>query len=112
MFHKIFYNENHDVNPEYYEYIKDSYVKVIVGEKENPYMFDMFIDNITSHNPLHIQVVEDNLNLQLEDDNDIINEAEDTVTMIKKYIGNLNLENTKPVEDLFYSLYNDALELE
>jgi hypothetical protein len=50
------------------------------------FWFDKFIENIESENPLDIQIVEDHLNLNLEEDSDIVNEAESTIDIFKKYI--------------------------
>ena len=116
MFHKVFYDDTEKSEQEIlkqdFSYIKDTYVKVVVKQKNNPYLFDVFVDKLNLQLPAHLQVVEDNFNLDIEDDSDIIDEAEDTVSIIKKYIGNLNLDNPKPVENLFYELYHDALSIE
>jgi len=116
MFYKVFYDDTEKTEQEMldqdFSYIKDTYVKVVVKQKNNPYLFDVFVDKLNLQLPAHLQVVEDNFNLDIEDDSDIIDEAEDTVSIIKKYIGNLNLDNPKPVENLFYELYHDALSVE
>ena len=85
---------------------------VIVKNKDNPYLFDMFIDKLNAANPAHAQVVEDNFHLDLEGDDTIIDEAEDTITIINKYIENLQLQNSKPMNDLFYDLYHEVLSAE
>jgi len=60
-----------------------------------------------------IQVVEDNYNLNLEDDSDIVDEAEDTVTILKKYVEQINLSVDKNKLDLLMrNLYNEAIALE
>ena len=116
IFNKVFYDDT-DVNDQEllstdFSYIKNSYVKVVVKNKDNPYLFDLFIDRLNSYDPNNLQVVEDNLNLQIEDESDIIDEAEDTVTIINKYIGNLSLDNPKKMEQLFFDLYTEALSVE
>jgi hypothetical protein len=47
------------------------------------FWIDKFIENIESENPLDIQIVEDHLNLNLEEDSDIVNEAESTIDIFK-----------------------------
>ena len=113
MFNKVFYDdlEGDTILKNDYQYLKDTYVKVVVKNKDNPYLFDLFIDKLNSTNPAHLQVVEDNFHLDI-DDNDIIDEAEDTMTIINKYIDNLSLSNPKPINDLFYDLYHEALSVE
>jgi uncharacterized protein (UPF0335 family) len=114
MFHKIHYSDvdkimeqvvNHD-----FDQYTNTYVKVIVGEKTNPYWFDMFIDKLEKANPHHVQIVEDHLNLDIESDDDIINEAEDTMTILSKYINSLDLSTDKAlVQDAILDLYREAL---
>jgi hypothetical protein len=59
-----------------------------------------------------MQIVEDHLNLNLEDDEDIISEAEDTPTILSKYIDSLDIKaDKKQLENLLRSLYNEALTL-
>lgn len=117
IFYKIWYD---DVNKTMEEVIasdfnqyKDSIVKVIVKNKTNPYWFDLFIEKIEKSGVIDMQVVEDHLNLNLEDDSDIINEAEDTITILNKYVEQLEISADKvKLENLLRSLYNDAVSLE
>ena len=60
--------------------------QLIIQNKTNPFWFDKFIENIEQQNPVEIQIVEDHLNLNLEEDSDIVDEAESTVDIFKKYI--------------------------
>lgn len=116
MFNKVFYDDLADtadsISDLDFSYLTNTYVKVIVKNKDNPYLFDLFIDKINSVNPAHMQVVEDNLNLDIEVDDDIIDEAEDTRTIINKYIQNLQLEDSSGLTSLFQDLYNEALSAE
>ena len=113
MFYKVWYDDTEQtldkLLSENFEYVKSSYVKVIVHTKNNPYWFDMFIDQLEKVDPLGIQVVEDNLYLNLEDDSDIVNEAEDTLSILKKFVDNteLNVEK-KDVERFLSELYAEA----
>lgn len=116
IFNKVFYDDKtvpeSKILEQDYSHIENSFVKVIVKNKENPYCFDVFIDRLNSFSPHHLQVVEDNFHLDVEDDNEILSEAEDTVTIIRKYIDNLGIEKPKQMEELFFNLYNDALSLD
>ena len=114
MFHKVFYDDaqGEQILQQKFDHLKDTHVKVIVKNKDNPYMFDLFIDKLNSSNPAHMQVVEDNFNLDIDVDDNIVDEAEDTITIIRKYIDNLQLKDNKPLNDLFYDLYHEALSVE
>ena len=117
MFHKLHYNDRDktyeqvvDVNIDQY---KDAFIKVIVHEKNNPYWFDLLIERLEKLGISGIQVVDDNLNLNLEDDEEIINQAEDMVTMLNKYVDSMDTNvDKKDVYKLMTTLYNEALSVE
>jgi DNA repair exonuclease SbcCD nuclease subunit len=113
MFAKVWYDDKTtskdpddiDVNK-----LKDKFVKVIVSNKTDLYKFDKFIERIEKIGVIDLQVVEDHLNLNLEDDQDIVNEAESTVEIFKKYIDQIDVSiNKKKLENTIVGLYNEAL---
>jgi len=114
MFHKVHYDDQEKsmeqvVNQDFSE-LEGTYVKVIVTEKSNPYWFDMFIEKLEKAGPIHVQVVEDHLNLDLASDDDIVNEAEDTLTILNKYIDALDVSVSKgKLESTIKELYSEAL---
>jgi len=116
IFHKIFYddiNKNMDeviaFDPSVY---KDCYVKVVVKNKTNPYWFDLVVDKLEKSGAADIQVVEDHFNLDLEADSDIVSEAEDTMSIIRNYIGSMNIKaDNKRVETIIQQLYTEAHEI-
>lgn len=89
VFEKIFYNDDVDLEQDFSVY-KDKFIKVIIQNKDKPYTFDRFIDLLNKSNPADVQVVEDHLNLNLTEDNEIVDEAEDTLTIFRKYITNVD----------------------
>jgi hypothetical protein len=116
MFKKVWYNDsskqfiNSDID---YSQFKGSMLKVIVTNKTNPFWFDKFIENIEQENPIEMQIVEDHFNLNMEDDSDIVNEAESTLDICKKYIENFDARvNKKSLEIKITDLYNEALAIE
>lgn len=117
MFHKVWYDDSNSTMDEIlaidFEMYKDSTVKVIIKNKLNPVWFDMFIEKLQKVNPVDLQVVEDHLNLNLEDADDIINEAEDTLTILNRYINQLEIKADKnKLEGLIRELYTEAISLE
>lgn len=117
MFHKLHYN---DADKTYEEVVnipidsyKDGFIKVIVHNKTNPYWFDLVIERLEKQGISGIQVVDDNLNLNLEDDDQIINQAEDMMTMLNKYVDSIETNvDKKEVYKIMNSLYNEALSVE
>jgi hypothetical protein len=118
MFEKIWYN---DVDKEISEILdvdfdqyKNKIIKVIVTTKDNPYFFDKFIESLEKVGLNDLQIVEDHLNLAMEEDNDIVNEAESTIEIFKKYIDQFNIpdHNKIRLQTTIHELYNEALTVE
>jgi DNA repair exonuclease SbcCD nuclease subunit len=117
IFNKIHYDDadksmDDVVDIDYAKY-KGTYVKVIVRNKTNPYWFDMFVDRLEKAGTVDIQVVEDHLNLNLEDEGDIVSEAEDTLTILRKVVD--SIETNVPKKDLdsfLTTLYTEAMHVE
>lgn len=114
MFHKFWYNDGNtkflETNIDYAQFA-NKIIKVIIQEKNNPYWFDKFIENVEKMNPIDIQIVEDHMNLNLEEDQDIVDEAESTIEIFKKYIINTESKGIDKIklEKKIVDLYNEAL---
>ena len=113
MFDKVWYNDaEQSVEVDCSKY-KGKFLKVIVTNKNDPYSFDKFIEKLQKA-ALDIQIVEDHLNMNLENDTDIVKEAESTIDIFKHHIDQLNVQNLdKPrLEKTIVDLYNEALTIE
>lgn len=113
IFHKHFYD---DLNRQMDDVLnfdvvtyKDCYVKIVVKNKTNPYWFDMVIDRIEKAGVADLQVVEDHLNLDLTQDDDIVDQAEGTMTILNNYVNGLTIQaDKKRVESIIQNLYSEA----
>ena len=118
MFKKVFYDDSGIDNSSILDFDESDYsgkvVKIIVKNKTNPNMFDLFIDKMEHCGTAEIQTVEDHLNLDQESEEHIVDEAEDTDVIIKQYIDSLKLNNiNKPkLENVIADLYKEAKEVE
>jgi len=116
LFEKYYYDdldkEREDVVLDSYSHLKGKFVKVVVKNKTNPYWFDSVIDRIERSSVADLQVVEDHLHLDLEEDSEIISEAEDTLTIIKKFSEQYisNKQKVNQLNTLLTELYKEALE--
>lgn len=118
LFTKVWYDDSEKELEQLLEYNFEQHagtmVKVVVKNKTNPYWFDVFCNRIEQSKPINMQIVEDHLNLNLEDDEDIVNEAESTLDIFMKHIGQINTQNVNrsKLERLVTDLYNKALVIE
>lgn len=117
MFFKLHYDDaektmDEVLNVDFDQY-KSTIVKVIVRNKNNPHWFDMFIDKLEKAGVIDMQVVEDHFHLDLEADDDIVNEAEDTLTILNKYVDQMQIQGDRQrLDNLIRLLYSEALDLE
>ena len=116
MFHKILYDDkeqtikeidNTDLKP-----YTNTYVKVVVINKTNPYLFDKFMNNLYNVNPADITIAEDFT--ELTDDDTMVDQAEDTLTILNKYVDGIEEENINndKLKKLLKELYVEALNSE
>jgi hypothetical protein len=116
MFYKLWYDDTNmtfeDIEAIDFSQYRDCFVKVIITNKTNPYLFDSYIERLDKNNLANLQIVEDHLNLDLEEDEHIIDEAEDTVTILDKYVDGLEISSDKQkVKNLLRNLYDEAISI-
>ena len=113
MFNKINYDDiNNDmlkVSDSVLEQYRETYIKILVHNKTNPYMFDQFIDRLEKLDLLGIQIIEDNIDLDIENDTDITEGAEDTLSILQKYVEHIESDvDKKEVVKFLSELYSEA----
>jgi len=117
IFHKLWYDDtdmsvNDIAELKFEKGLTNSYVKVIVKEKNNPYLFDLWMNKLIDMAPADVKTVEDHLNLDVVDEDNLIDEAEDTLTILHKYVDGLDIRNNKDrVDNTVKSLYQEAMNL-
>lgn len=101
------------INQTDYSEYKDTYVKVLSIKRENTYAFDLFIDKLYKAGPVDISVVEDSTNFIVNEEDDVVDEAQDTNTILANYIRGLTLpvDNDRMIT-FMRSIYNDAIATE
>lgn len=114
MFHRIVYDDSSglvDGLHSGYDQLKDRYVKIVVLNKTNPYLFDRFMDAIYASEPADVKIVEDFSDPTEGLDEDMINQAEDTLTILNKYvdgIGENGIDNSK-LKNILRELYIESV---
>jgi len=113
MFNKLYYDDKgqtlESVLDIDVELLKGSFIKLVVRNKTNPYFFDMFVDHLEKNGISDYQIVEDHFYLGMEEDAEILQEAEDTLTILKKVVEQLETSvEKKQLESLLSNLYQEA----
>ena len=118
MFHRITYDDKEntitEINNKDLSRYTGTYVKVVVVNKTNPYLFDKFMANLYNVNPIDVTIAEDMIDLTEGLDDDIVNQAEDTVSIINKFVDGIKEEhiNNDKLKSILKELYVEALNLE
>jgi predicted Zn-dependent protease len=100
------------INVMEYSQYKDCYVKIVCVNKSNPYALDMMLDKLYKESPADISIVED-VSTFTENGVDEINEAEDTQTILDKFVDNLTLPvSNDRMKSYLKDIYQEALTVE
>jgi hypothetical protein len=115
IFEKLYYDDtqenydNHDVSQ-----YTNKYVKLVVVNKNDLYKFDKFTDRLFKADCHEVKIIEDFTDLDANTvSDDIVENSQDTMTLLGKYIDDLdvNLDKTKLKGDIS-KLYHEAQDLE
>lgn len=112
MFHKIHYNGTGNADVLYNDY-NGSYVKIVVENRDDEMKLDRLV-NMIEMSAQNVQLIENNDGVSVYEVDEIVNEVQDTLTILEKYVDiadtppSINKENTKK---FLHALYNEALEV-
>ena len=115
LFEKIYYDDSQSLYDDHdFEKYKDKYVKLIVVNKKDLYQFDVFVDKLLKADAYEVKIIEDFSELDASNvSDDIINNTEDTLTLLDKYIDELDVTLDKDrLKNTMKTLYNEAQDLE
>mgnify|MGYP003385581067 CR=1 FL=1 len=117
MFYKLFYADVDKTSDELlstdFSAFSGKYVKVVVQQKSNPHTFDIFMTRLHDVGCADISIVEDHYNAQHIDEADLIDQAEDTLVILSKYVSDLKGTVDRPaVEATLISLYHESMNME
>lgn len=119
IFYKLHYNDGEKTPKEIMgtdmSMLENAYVKVIVRCKDDPDLYNMFIDKLNKAQPADVSVVDDHYNQNAVDDLFIVDQAEDTLTIMRKYIENMHKAESLNAEydDLdsyMFNVYKKAMD--
>ena len=105
------FKEYENVNIEQY---KNKFIKVVVVNKKDLYQFDRFTDRLLQEQTHEVKIVEDFSDLDAENvSDDIVENTQDTTTLLEKYIDELDVDlDKKRLKNTMKALYLEACDLE
>ena len=114
MFHKLSYNDEDgpvELDKLDLSYLKDSYVRLDIESKKHAYSFDSFMDKLYDVGVAKITTIEESSDI-LDTDEEIVDLAQDTVTLINNEIDSIEEVEDKPrMKKLIKDLYMESLSL-
>ena len=115
LFEKIYYDDTSiDYSEHDFDKYKEKYVKLIVVNKKDLYGFDQFVDKLLKADAHEVKIIEDFSDLDAENvSDDIVENTEDTMTLLSKYIDELDVDLEKDrLKNKMRELYTEAQDLE
>ena len=113
IYHKIDYDDKdmtiEDIANLDMTNIKDAYIKVIVKNRTNPYIYDLFINKLTDGGAADVKSVDDSLDLEDSGVDDILDETKDTKDILHDYVRSIDTKADKTrIKELIDELYSEA----
>ena len=108
MFYKLYYDNGvrNEIHP---SDLEGTFVKLIVEDKGDQTKFDYAVRQLQSWGLADLKIIED-LSVEMEDS--LVLETEDTITLLDKYIDEIDLPvGSENVKSIMRSLYVEACEL-
>jgi len=96
-----------------FDRVSGSYIKVVVVNKKNPFLFDKYIDRIVARNPFDLKIVE-NFNEYLSENVDEgALELTDTITLLNTYVDSVQTDLDRDrIKNKLQELYVEAQSLD
>jgi DNA repair exonuclease SbcCD nuclease subunit len=114
MFYKIRYDGTgktvEDISSVDLSMYKDKYIKVIVEEKSDPMLFELFIDRLYDANPFNVDIIDEyTFTVEEGEEAENLEEAEDTWHTITRYVNRVETDVDKDsLEGFFARTYAEA----
>ena len=109
LFYNIYYDNSNYQTFDTREY-ENKIVKVIVRKKDDPKKFDKFIDKLYSSNITELKIIENFQTSEFEENE--INENEDTLTILNKYVqeSDVSLDKSR-IKNILKQIYQESCEM-
>lgn len=111
MFCKVWYDDTPPLGDAYPTGLDDKIVRVVVSAKNDPVRFDEYISAIEKQGPSELQIVDEHHSLELTDTDDVIDETDSTLNIIRGVVDSTDLGVDKDeLNRVIAELYGEALQ--
>jgi hypothetical protein len=101
------------INATDYGNYANTYVKIVCVNKTNPYAFDMMFDKLYKSAPLDISIIEDINSFKDNEEDAIVDQAQDTLSLLDTYVSGLTLPvDNDMMKSFMRDIYKEALSVE
>lgn len=116
IFHKIEYDDEdmtiEDIANINTDPLKNTYIKVIVKNRTNPYLYDTFLNKLADCGAADVKSIDDTLNLESSGVDEILDETQDTKDILHSYIDSIETSiDKKKIKKVIDELYVEAINL-
>lgn len=116
IFHKIEYDDAdmtiEDIAKLDTDVLKNTYVKVIVKNRTNGYLYDTFLNRIADSGAADVKSIDDTLNLESSGMDEILDETQETQDILHNYIDSIETTiEKKKIKKIIDELYVEAMNL-
>lgn len=114
MFHKIIYNDTDwtlDMMKDFeFDDMTGTYVKILVEKKDDPYMFDIFINKLEDSGTADVKIIENGLDVEASSNDEGI-DVKDTRDILLDYVSDLKIDDVhrNKVKDYTVDIYRKAV---
>lgn len=111
IFVKLYYNDEENDYEKVTDDVAGKYVKVIVVNKTNHFVFDRFIHALQTQDPVDLKVVDNEQ--EFDGDDYDISQTMDTMTILENYIDGMEISADKTrIKKIVRELHTEALSME
>ena len=110
LYRKLYYSDDKQSD---YSDVTDKFVKIIVSDRKDHYLFDKYVDKVQAMNPHDLKIVDNIVDISSESIEDEKVNLEDTATLLNSYVEALDVEDhdKNVLKSMLSELHTEATDL-
>ena len=110
LYRKLYYSDDKQSD---YSDVTGKFVKIIVSDRKDHYLFDKYVDKVQAMNPHDLKIVDNIVDISSESIEDEKVNLEDTATLLNSYVEALDVEDhdKNVLKSMLSELHTEATDL-